>query len=225
MNVKPNVIYALRELLKIGASKGSVSMNTHQFAKMLQISQQGASRRLLELEELGLIERRVSRSGQMVKLTAPAIDLLRQQYLEMRTVFEPPGGQSVFFEGMLFTGLGEGRYYMSLEGYRKQFLEKLNLDLFPGTLNLRLTSPHELQDRRKLEEGGSILISGFANGVRTYSSVKVLRAKVNRSVDGAVLLIERTHHGGDVLEVVAPIDLRKRFKIKDGDRVNVEVFT
>ncbi len=222
--MKPNVIYAIRELLKVGASKGSVAMNTHQFAKMLHISQQGASRRLLELERVGLIERRVSRKGQMIKLTPPAIELLRQQYLELRTVFEPPEGESVFFEGTAFTGLGEGRYYMSLEGYRKRFLEKLGFDLFPGTLNLRLTSPHELQQRRKLDEGRSILIPGFANDVRTYSAVKVLRAKVNRSVDGAVLLIERTHHGGDVLEVVAPIDLRKRFKIKDGDRVNVEVF-
>ena len=199
-------------------------MNTHQFAKMLRLSQQGASRRLLELEKMGLIERRVSRRGQMVKLTPTSIELLRQQYLELRTVFDPSGDKSVFFEGVVFTGLGEGRYYMSLEGYRKQFLEKLGFDLFPGTLNLRLTSPHELEERRRLEEGRSILIPGFANGVRTYSAVKVLPAKVNRLVDGAVLLIERTHHGGDVLEVVAPIDLRKRFKIKDGDRVNVEVF-
>ncbi len=223
--MKPYVVFALEELLKVGASKGSVSMNTHQFARMLHISQQGASRRLVELEKMGLIERRVSRRGQMVKLTAPAIELLRQHYLELKTVFEATGGKSVIFEGITFTGLGEGRYYMSLEGYRKQFREMLGFDLFPGTLNLRLTSPHEMEERRRLEEGRGILIPGFANGERTYSSVKVLRAKVNRSVDGAVLLIERTHYGKDVLEVVAPIDLRKRFKIKDGDRVNVEVFT
>ncbi len=225
MSVKPYVVFALEELLKVGASKGSVYMNTHQFARMLHISQQGASRRLVELEKLGLIERRVSRRGQMIKLTAPAIGLLRQRYNELRAIFEVPNGRSVFFEGIAFKGLGEGRYYMSLDGYRKQFMEKLGFDLFPGTLNLRLTSPHELEERRKLEDERGILIAGFANGVRTYSSVKVLRAKVNQSVDGAVLLIERTHYGKDVLEVVAPIDLRKRFKIKDGDRVNVEVFS
>lgn len=225
MKRKPNVIVALYELVKMGASKGSVALNTIQFAEILQISQQGASRRLLELEKMGLIERRVSRKGQLVKLTAPSIELLKEHYLDLKSVFEPAAGRRVFFEGTLFTGLGEGRYYMSLEGYRKQFIEKLGFDLFPGTLNLRLTSPQDLEERRRLEEGRSILIQGFENGVRTYSAVKVLRAKVNGSVDGAVLLIERTHHGRDVLEVVAPIDLRKRFKIKDGDRVNVEVST
>ncbi len=209
----------------MGASRGSVALNTHQFAEILEISQQGASRRLLELEREGLIERRVSRKGQLIKLTAPAIGLLTQHYLDLKTIFEAPGGERLFFEGTAFTGLGEGRYYMSHEGYHRRFVEKLGFDLFPGTLNLRLTSARDLDERHRLEQSKGIMIPGFANAARTYSAVKLLRAKLNRTVDGAVLLIERTHYGKDVLEVVAPIDLRKRFKIRDGDRVNVEVFT
>ncbi len=225
MKVKPNTVIALHELLKMGASEGSVALNTPQLAKTLGISQQGASRRLLELEKQGLITRRVSRKGQLVKLTIPAIGLLREHYLELKTVFEAPGGERLFIEGTLFTGLGEGRYYMSLEGYRRQFKEKLGFDLFPGTLNLRLTSVQDVEARRSLEGFKGVMIEGFSNGDRSYSGVKVLRARVNGSVEGAVLLIERTHHGRDVLEVVAPIDLRKRFKIKDGDIVRVEVST
>lgn len=225
MKAKPAAIIALQELLKLGASKGSVALNTHQFARILGISQQGASRRLLELEREGLVERRVSRKGQAVKLTPVATELLREHYLELRSIFEGTGEKPLFFEGVLFTGLGEGRYYVSLEGYRKHFVEKLGFEPFPGTLNLRLTSVHDLTERARLEERKYILIPSFENGVRTYSSVKLVMAKVNDSVDGAVLLIERTHYGKDVLEIVAPMDLRSRFKLKDGDRVRVQILS
>ncbi len=161
----------------------------------------------------------------MVKLTGAALESLRQHYMDLKPVFEPGDGEKVFLEGTLFTGLGEGRYYMSLEGYRKAFRDKLGFDPFPGTLNLRLNSPHDMETRRQLDGRKHILIPTFSDGTRTYSSVKLLRCKVNDSEDGAVLLIERTHYGADVLEVVAPVELRRRFRLKDGDRVRVQVFT
>ena len=40
--------------------------------------------------------------------------------------------------GTLETGLGEGGYYISKEGYMKQFNKKLNWQPFKGTFNLRL---------------------------------------------------------------------------------------
>ncbi|MEM0320001.1 MAG: DUF120 domain-containing protein, partial [Candidatus Nezhaarchaeales archaeon] len=43
------------------------------------------------------------------------------------------------------------------------------------------------------------------------------------TIDAAVLLIERTHYGRDTIEIIAPINLRQALKLKDGDKVSVEV--
>ena len=55
--------------------------------------------------------------------------------------------------GVLFSGLGEGAYYIMIKGYRKQFQSKLGFDPFPGTLNLRLDSTVDRKIRRDLSFG------------------------------------------------------------------------
>jgi len=125
--------------------------------------------------------------------------------------------------GEVFTGLGEGAYYVSLNGYRMQIIEKLGFDPYPGTLNLKLTDPSDMYFREFLSHRVGILIKGFSDGRRTYGSVKAFKAKM-RDIDAAVLLIERTHYGRDTLEVIAPVNLRQALNLKDGDRVSVEVY-
>jgi len=59
--------------------------------------------------------------------------------------------------------------------------------------------------------------------MRTYGAVKAFRARV-RGVEGAVVMPERTHHPTDVIEVVAPVKLRDVLGLRDGDRIEIEVF-
>jgi riboflavin kinase len=104
-----------------------------------------------------------------------------------------------------------------------QIIEKLGFDPYPGTLNLKLTDSSDIYFRDVLSHRAGILIKGFSDGKRTYGSVKAFKAKV-RGIDAAVLLIERTHYGRDILEVIAPVNLRQALNLKDGDRVSVEVY-
>lgn len=46
-----------------------------------------------------------------------------------------------YFTGRVFSGVGEGSFYVSL--YSKKFLEKLGFRPYPGTLNLRLVNDVE----------------------------------------------------------------------------------
>jgi riboflavin kinase len=119
--------------------------------------------------------------------------------------------------------MGEGAYYMSLEGYRKQFKEKLGYEPYPGTLNVRLTDQVYMNARRELGRHPSIFLDGFSDGTRTYGWVKCYRAVINNSVKAAVLVLERTHYDDTMLEVIAPMSIKQASGIKNGDRIKVQV--
>jgi riboflavin kinase len=123
-------------------------------------------------------------------------------------------------EGSLFTGLKEGAYYVSQEGYRKQFLDKLGFDPYFGTLNLKLTS---IENRLKLDTLPYIRIEGFESEGRTFGPARCYEAIVNDTEKGAVIVALRSHYDPSVIEVISPIYLRDRFKLKDGDIVKVKI--
>ena len=129
--------------------------------------------------------------------------------------------------GILETGMGEGGFYITKKGYKEQFLKKLNFkDLYPGTLNLRLVNEKEIKKRKLLESKKypGIEIDGWKDEQRTYGAVTCYKARINNSIEGAVLIIQRTSHTQDILEIIAPIYLRKELKLQDGDDVKIEVF-
>jgi len=132
---------------------------------------------------------------------------------------------SITLEGILFSGLGEGAYYVTKDGYRKQFIEKLGFDPYPGTLNLKLATEYDMKTLSELEVYPAVEIQGFENESRTFGSVKCYPAIINNKVKGAVLSALRSHYNSSVLEVIAPKFLRSQLKLKDGNKVKVEVLT
>jgi len=125
--------------------------------------------------------------------------------------------------GRVFSGIGEGAYYVSLKGYRKQFVQKLGFDPYPGTLNLRLSSPVDRRLRREMNNYRGITIEGFENGQRTYGAARCFPARLNDKVEGAILIIERTHYDFSVIEFIGPMNLRQKLDFKDGDEVTIRV--
>lgn len=207
-----------------GASSRWVTLSTKALGLILGFSQQSASRKLQKLEREGLIERVVSRRGEKVKLTSEGLNLVREVYYSLAFSLQPGVEATIDFEGRVFTGLGEGRYYMSLEGYVAQIVEKLGFKPYPGTLNLRLASKEDVLNRVKLEDHPSIILSGFSDGKRTYGSVRAYIASINGYKPAAVIIPSRTIYKVDVLEVIAPVNLREHLRIRDGDLVKVRVY-
>ncbi len=215
------VLYLLYHIAKLGGLKG-VRLTTAELGERLGFSQQTASRKLRELERMGYVRRERGEGVPTLFLTERGVEVLRAVYYELGRLLE--GGELMVLRGRVFTGFGEGAYYVSLPGYRRQFVEKLGFEPYPGTLNLRLDR-ESLRLRRKLELMEGIVIGGFTHGGRRYGAVKCFRAEVEGRVRGAVLLIERTHYGPDVLEVIAPVNLREALGLRDGDWVSVSVCT
>jgi riboflavin kinase len=212
------------ELLLFGAKDRPMKLSTSELAKRIGKSQQAASKHLLELEQNGYIERTRIGNRSFVKITKRGSDALLELHLRLKSALE---GEELASEthGEVFTGLGEGAYYISLKGYRKQFVRKLGFDPYPGTLNLRLASSLDRLIRSGLEKLPGIVIEGFEDGQRTYGGAKCFLCRINGSVEGAVLVLERTNYDDSVLEVIAPVRLRDRLNLRDGDSVTVKIFS
>jgi riboflavin kinase, archaea type len=219
--VKAAHLLALYRLAEMGAAKGFVSLSTGVIAKGLGVSQQTASRRLIEMQRGGLVERSASGRILRIKITKEGLSGLTEMYKVLKPVFESPQEELVL-NAVVFSGLSEGSYYMSLEGYRKQFRSKLGFDPFPGTLNLRLTK-ESMTERRELEKYPSVGIEGFADKDRTYGGARCYPVLVSQKVHAAIVMPIRAHYGEDVIEIIAPDNLRRRLHLKDGDVVNIRV--
>lgn len=201
-------------LLRRGAHQRPVRITTAEIGAEAGMSQQNASRRLKELEGEGYIRR--GKDGLM--LSGKARDDLSALYSSLRSAFE--GGQ-LDMNGTIVSGLGEGKFYLSLEGYRRQITQKLGFEAFPGTLNIRLDEADLLQ-RQELRRMEPVVISGFRDGQRTYGDLFAYRCKVG-GIECAIIIPLRTHHGQDIIELISASELKKTLMKKDGDRIEVVV--
>jgi len=217
--------FALYKLAEMGASRRTVKVSTEYLANKMGLSQQTASRYLIQLERKGWLKRTITPEGCLVKVTDTGQQELKHLYSNLRLIFEAAYPPSVTLEGTLFTGLGEGGYYVSQDGYRKQFLEKLGFDPYPGTLNIKLTADYDVKTRVELEAYPAIELQGFQDEARSFGGVKCYPAIINNKVKGAILTALRTHYDASVLEIIAPTYLRGSLKLKDGQKIKVEVLT
>ena len=214
-------INALKKLALLGAVQGPIQISSSSFAKHISSSAQTASRRLQALERDGLISRTIlPASGQRIMMTKKGRDILRNECYEYQKIFAPAENE-IKLQGSTITGLGEGQYYVSIEGYRTQFRDKLGFAPYPGTLNLMLTD-QSIVLKKKLDESEGISINGFQSRQRTFGGGKCFRAMIDK-IKGAVILPDRSHYPDEVLEAIAPENLRESLHLKDGDMVEVRV--
>ncbi len=218
-------LYALYKLAELGASRRTVKVSTEYFANKMGLSQQTASRYLIQLEKKGWLKRKITPEGCLIKITDTGQQELKHLYSNLRLIFEAAYPPSVTLEGVLFSGLGEGAYYVSKEGYRKQFIERLGFDPYPGTLNIKLTTEYDIKTRAELEAYPAIELQGFQNEARSFGDVKCYPAVINNKVKGAILTALRSHYDSSVMEIIAPVFLRAHLKLKDGHKIKVEVLT
>jgi len=210
------MVEVLKRLAIKGGTSSTVSLSSRELGKEMGISQQSASNWILRLSQEGFIERQLGARTQMIKLSDKGVELLKKEYADYRCIFEAPGRLTI--KGVVTTGFGEGRYYITQKGYTKQFIKKLDFEPYEGTLNLKLT-PKELRSLELLKNSEGIKIEGFDKGGRTFGAVKCFHAMIN-NVDCTVVLPKRSHYK-DVLEVISKVHLRRTLSLKDGDEVEL----
>jgi riboflavin kinase, archaea type len=116
--------------------------------------------------------------------------------------------------GKVSAGRGEGQFYISKDGYKRQFREILGFEPFPGTLNVKLGTLFVPPEQK------AIRIKGFQDGDRTFGECRCYKIKLN-GIDAAVVRPERSDYPHDLIEVIAPVNLRKALVLGEGDLVEV----
>ncbi|MEM2759341.1 MAG: DUF120 domain-containing protein [Nitrososphaerales archaeon] len=215
-------ILTLAELLLRGARYNYIEITTKELGKTIDRSQQAASKHLLDLESDGYVHRVRKGQGFRVKVTEKGYEQMSKLFLSLKSALDS-APDHLEFNGVAISGMGEGAYYMTQAGYKKQFIEKLGFEPYPGTLNIKLSERVYVEAKKELDKYPAIFIDGFSDGNRTYGWVKCYPATVNNKVDGAVLILERTHHDDSVIEVIAPSKIKDAVNIDDGDKVKVTV--
>ncbi|MCO5384218.1 MAG: winged helix-turn-helix domain-containing protein/riboflavin kinase [Methanosarcina barkeri] len=210
----------LKKLALIGAVNKTIKVSSNEFQKHTGASSKTAARKLKQLEEEGLIERKIVSGGQLIKMTEKGIEILKSEYIEYSRIFSPES-DLLELEGKVLKGLGEGQYYVNIPGYRKQFEDKLRFEPFPGTLNIQL-SENSSALRNLLREMPAVRIEGFNDGERTFGGGKCYPVIIG-GIEAAVVAPERTHYPSDLIEIIAPVKLRDALQLNDGDRVVIQV--
>ena len=124
--------------------------------------------------------------------------------------------KELVLKGNVFSGNKRGKLFVDLPWVKKQINEKLGFNPYTGTLNLHVTTKTAFD---RLHEADGIIIvpeEGYFEG-------KCFKALVNGKVEGAVVLPDVPDYPSDLLEILAPVNLRKTFELKDGMEVEVTI--
>ena len=125
------------------------------------------------------------------------------------------------FSGVVFSGIGKGKYYVGHPEYQSRFEGSLGYRPYPGTLNVKL-DPSSAKNSRVLRSMEGMRISSFKVGEEGFSALNCFEGRLgDERVD--LLVIEVTHYDETVVELISPAYLRGKFGLKDGDAVSFKV--
>jgi len=125
--------------------------------------------------------------------------------------------RQLVFQGKVYTGTGQGKKFVSLPWVKQQIEEKLGFSPYAGTLNIHLTA-ESAKRRLLLETAEGMEITPEAG----YYPGELFEAKVG-GLQAGVVIPKVLKYPGDVLEIIAPVCLRQRLKLTDGNTVAVTV--
>ena len=206
-----------------GGTRHPIHISSINLSQNLGVSQQSASRYLIELVDRGYLERRLAQGGQVITILKKGISILRTEFSEYSLIFGTE--KEIEMKGALETGLGEGGYYISKSGYMEQFREKLDWKPYEGTFNFRLNDD-EVPKIEAMKAAEGILIEGFEQEGRTFGKAWVFKCSLKNGKkivnECAIISPKRTHYRR-VVEVISPIFLRDKLNAKDGDVFTIKV--
>ena len=206
-----------------GGARHPIHISSTNLSQNLGVSQQSASRYLIELVDRGYLNRRLAQGGQVVTILEKGILTLRREFSEYSLMFGTQ--REIEMKGTLETGLGEGGYYISKKGYMSQFKQKLGWEPYEGTFNLRLDED-EVPKIEAMRAAEGMLISGFEQEGRTFGKAWVFNCSLKKGtniVDNCAIISPKRTHYKRVVEIISPVFLRDKLNAKDGETFTISI--
>ncbi len=122
--------------------------------------------------------------------------------------------------GRVVTGKGEGARLTQLDWARAQFVEKLGIDPFPGTLNLTLDTSDALTTWAEWQTTRGVVIEP-PNA--EWCNARCYPVRIAEQINGAIVLPKVHGYAPTQIEIIANVSLREKLRLRDGDALTLEI--
>ena len=119
--------------------------------------------------------------------------------------------------GRLVNGLGEATGFTAIDWVRQAFLDRLGIDVFPGTVNLEIGSD-QLADWAAIKASPGITIPPGQPG---FCDATAWPVRIDGRVSAAILLPHVEDYPADKVELIAAVPVRETLGIGEGDVVTM----
>lgn len=118
--------------------------------------------------------------------------------------------------GVVVSGMGNFSFW--IEKLEEHYRRKTGMQLFPGTLNVRLDAPYSLPKEvirlEASEYGGTVSVNMVPCKINGHPAF-LLRTDANEEGRG--------HHPKTIVEIASNVRLRDALGLEDGDVVEIEI--
>lgn len=121
----------------------------------------------------------------------------------------------MILEGKIVEGMGKAKVFVNM--MKDIFNQKTNMDLYSGTLNIKLNRPYDLKptDIIKAEEYGGKYDVQVQECTLLEHEAYIVRSEKN--------LKEESDYEKNIIEIVSNINFREKYKLKDEDLVKIQI--
>ncbi len=117
--------------------------------------------------------------------------------------------------GKIIKGIGESGSFLSIGWVEEGMRNAFSFSPFPGTLNIKVTR-HVQENLR--QAGKERLVAGQEG----FCDALLFKAAIGEIPCGVVLPLVQ-NYPEDLLEIVAPVQLKETLKVTEGDEIRVEI--
>ncbi len=118
--------------------------------------------------------------------------------------------------GRVATGIGMGRTFTALSWARKAFMEQLDIDPHPGTLNLIIDDPDSMPVWVRIRRTDGIRICNPGSGPHDCDA-KCWQVMLPGDIPAAIVYPLVPDYPPAQVELISEFGLRKQLGVEDGD--------
>ena len=127
---------------------------------------------------------------------------------------------SIKIRGRIAEGLKESSFFTNLPWIKEQFITKLGIDPYPGTLNLDIVDPEDVKQLKEIKKRKGIEIIPCEPG---FCSAKCFNVLVCGKIKGALVAPLVPDYPESKLEIISKEKISEVLSLKVGDFVHIEI--
>jgi riboflavin kinase, archaea type len=126
----------------------------------------------------------------------------------------------VKIRGRIVEGLREAGSFTQIPWVKRQFIEKLSIDPYPGTLNLEIVDPQSLIAFKELKNKKGIEITPEDP---SFCSAQCYPVLINGQLKGAIVFPLVEGYPENKMELIASQNIKAAFSVATGDILEVGI--